>query len=78
VTVDWDIDPRDWAEPGVGEIDGNVIANARNGGIVEMHFGGGPRYETLDALPQMIDTLRHEGYTFVTVAQMLGLRLIYK
>jgi peptidoglycan-N-acetylglucosamine deacetylase len=78
VTIMWDIDPRDWSSPGTGEIEGNVIANAHNGGITEMHFGGGPRYETLDALPDIIDTLRARGYRFVTLTQMLGLKLVYK
>jgi peptidoglycan/xylan/chitin deacetylase (PgdA/CDA1 family) len=78
ITVMWNIDPRDWANPGVGEIEGNVIENAHNGGITEMHFGGGPRYETLAALPDIITTLRARGYKFVTLAQMLGLRLIYR
>jgi peptidoglycan/xylan/chitin deacetylase (PgdA/CDA1 family) len=78
LTINWNIDPRDWALPGVGAIEANVLANARNGGIVEMHFGGGPRYETLDSLPTIIDTLRSRGYQFVNLATMLGLRLIYK
>jgi peptidoglycan/xylan/chitin deacetylase (PgdA/CDA1 family) len=78
ITVMWNIDPRDWALPGVGAIEGNVLTNARNGGIVEMHFGGGPRYETVDSLPTIIDTLRARGYRFVNLAQMLGSRLIYK
>ncbi|HWE33038.1 MAG TPA: polysaccharide deacetylase family protein [Solirubrobacteraceae bacterium] len=78
ITVMWNIDPRDWALPGVGAIEGNVLTNARNGGIVEMHFGGGPRYETIDSLPTIINTLRARGYRFVNLAQMLGLRLIYK
>ena len=55
LTINWNIDPRDWALPGVGAIEANVLANARNGGIVEMHFGGGPRYETLDSLPTIIN-----------------------
>jgi peptidoglycan/xylan/chitin deacetylase (PgdA/CDA1 family) len=78
VTINWNIDPRDWALPGVGAIEANVLTNARNGGIVEMHFGGGPRYETLDSLPTIIDTLRSRGYQFVNLATMLGLQLIYK
>jgi peptidoglycan/xylan/chitin deacetylase (PgdA/CDA1 family) len=78
LTIMWDIDPRDWSLPGVGEIEGNVITNARNGGITEMHFGGGPRYQTLDALPDIITTLKARGYRFVTISQMLGLRMIYK
>ncbi|MGH2871977.1 MAG: polysaccharide deacetylase family protein, partial [Solirubrobacteraceae bacterium] len=77
-TIYWDIDPRDWSLPGVGAIEQTVLDNAVNGGIVEMHFGGGPRYETLDALPTIIDTLRRRGYTFVNLAQMLGLRMIYR
>jgi peptidoglycan/xylan/chitin deacetylase (PgdA/CDA1 family) len=45
---------------------------------VLQHDGGGPRSETLAALPREIDTLRGEGYTFVTVTQLLGQKLIYK
>ncbi len=78
LTIMWNVDPRDWSLPGVGAIYGNVVSNARNGAIVIQHFGGGPRYETVAALPREIDTLRARGYKFVTVAQMLGLRLIYK
>jgi peptidoglycan-N-acetylglucosamine deacetylase len=55
-----------------------VLTNARNGGIVEMHFGGGPRQETLSALPTIITTLRERGYKFVNLAEMLGLKMIYK
>jgi peptidoglycan/xylan/chitin deacetylase (PgdA/CDA1 family) len=77
-TIYWDIDPRDWSLPGTVAIETTVIDNAHNGGIVEMHFGGGPRYETLAALPDIIQTLRRRGYRFVNLATMLGLRLIYR
>jgi peptidoglycan/xylan/chitin deacetylase (PgdA/CDA1 family) len=77
-TIQWDIDPRDWALPGVGEIEQNVLSNARPGAIVIMHDGGGDRSQTLAALPDIIDTLRTRGYTFVTVTQLLGQRVIYR
>jgi peptidoglycan/xylan/chitin deacetylase (PgdA/CDA1 family) len=77
-TIQWDIDPRDWARPGVGEIEGNVLANAHPGAIVIMHDGGGDRSQTLAALPDIIDTLRARGYTFVTVTQLLGQHVIYR
>jgi peptidoglycan/xylan/chitin deacetylase (PgdA/CDA1 family) len=77
-TIQWDIDPRDWSLPGTQAIYSNVVNNAQPGAITEMHDGGGPRYETVDALPRIIDTLRARGYHFVTVAQLLGYRLIYK
>lgn len=78
LTVMWDVDPRDWALPGTQAIYSGVVSAAHNGAIVLQHFGGGPRYETLAALSKEIQTLRARGYRFVTVAQLLGLKLIYR
>jgi peptidoglycan/xylan/chitin deacetylase (PgdA/CDA1 family) len=77
-TIQWDVDPRDWSRPGTDAIYGTVVRNVRPGAIVIQHDGGGDRSETLAALPREIDTLRHEGYQFVTVTQLLGYQLIYK
>jgi peptidoglycan-N-acetylglucosamine deacetylase len=77
-TIQWDVDPRDWALPGTSAIIDNVVDNAHNGAIVEEHFGGGPRYETLDALPREIADLRAKGYQLVTLTQMLGYKLVYR
>jgi peptidoglycan-N-acetylglucosamine deacetylase len=78
ITVVWDVDTQDWALPGTATIYQRAVSGARNGSIILQHFGGGPRYETLAAVPQEIATLRQRGYRFVTVAELLGLRLIYK
>jgi peptidoglycan-N-acetylglucosamine deacetylase len=77
-TIQWSVDPRDWSTPGTGSIYDTVVHNAHSGSIVLQHDGGGPREETLAALPHEIDTLRREGYTFVTVTRLLGQKLIYK
>ncbi len=77
-TVNWDVDPRDWANRGSGAIYANITANARPGSIILMHDGGGPRGETLAALPDVIDALRDRGYRFATVSELLGYRLIYR
>lgn len=77
-TIQWDVDPRDWARPGTGAIYSNVVDHAQNGSIILQHDGGGDRSETLAALPREIDTLRARGYKFVTIPQLLGLKLIYK
>jgi peptidoglycan/xylan/chitin deacetylase (PgdA/CDA1 family) len=78
VTVDWDVDPRDWADPGVSAIVSNVIEHARNGSIVVMHDGpSGARGETIAALPAILSHFRHRGYRFVTVAELLGHKFIY-
>jgi Predicted xylanase/chitin deacetylase len=77
VTVTWNVDPRDWATPGVSAIASNVIQNAHNGSIVVMHDGGGNRSETIAALPAILSHFRHRGYKFVTVAELLGHKFIY-
>ncbi|HET9126438.1 MAG TPA: polysaccharide deacetylase family protein [Solirubrobacteraceae bacterium] len=78
LTIQWNIDPRDWSLPGTGAIVATVLREAQNGGITVMHFGGGPREETLAALPKIVAGLRARGYRFVNLAQMLGLREIWR
>jgi peptidoglycan/xylan/chitin deacetylase (PgdA/CDA1 family) len=77
-TITWDVDPRDWSLPGTGAIYSNIVSHARNGSIILMHDGGGPRDETLAALPAVIDTLRARGFGFATVSELLGYRPIYR
>jgi peptidoglycan/xylan/chitin deacetylase (PgdA/CDA1 family) len=77
-TINWDVDPRDWSLPGSGAIYSEIVSHARNGSIVLMHDGGGPRGETLAALPRIIDTLRARGFGFATVSELLGYRILYR
>jgi peptidoglycan/xylan/chitin deacetylase (PgdA/CDA1 family) len=78
ITINWDVDTVDWSTPGTATIYQRAVSGAHNGAIILQHFGGGPRQETLDALPEEITTLRNRGYRFVTIPELLGLRLIYK
>lgn len=77
-TITWDVDPQDWSLPGTGAIYSNIVSHARNGSIILMHDGGGPRSETLAALPQVIDALRARGFGFATVSGLLGDRIVYR
>jgi peptidoglycan/xylan/chitin deacetylase (PgdA/CDA1 family) len=77
-TITWDVDPMDWSTPGTGAIYNTIVDTTRPGSIILMHDGGGNRSETLAALPRVIDTLRARGYSFETVSQLLGYRLIYE
>jgi peptidoglycan/xylan/chitin deacetylase (PgdA/CDA1 family) len=77
-TVNWDVDPQDWSTPGTGAIYSDVVSHVQPGSIVLMHDGGGPRGETLAALPRIIDTLRGRGYRFATVTEILGGRMLYR
>jgi peptidoglycan/xylan/chitin deacetylase (PgdA/CDA1 family) len=77
LTIQWDVDPRDWSRPGTGSIYSTVVGQARRESIILMHDGGGPRNETVAALPEIIRTLRSRGYGFETVPDLLGLKPVY-
>ena len=66
-TVLWSVDPRDWSRPGTGAIAARVLSAVRPGAIVLLHDGGGPRRQTLDAVPTIVTSLRERGYHFLTV-----------
>jgi peptidoglycan/xylan/chitin deacetylase (PgdA/CDA1 family) len=74
LTIGWNVDPRDWSRPGADAIYSRVVGAVQRESIVIMHDGGGPRNQTVAALPRIIATLRARGYRLVTVPELLGLR----
>jgi peptidoglycan/xylan/chitin deacetylase (PgdA/CDA1 family) len=60
VSLDWDVDPQDWAKPGAAAISRRVLANARAGSVILMHDGGGDRSGTLGACPKIISTMKRK------------------
>lgn len=77
-SVLWDVDTLDWRLPGAGSISKAITRGARPGSIVLMHDGGGPRGQTVAALPDAIRFLRKRGYQLVTVTELLGNRFLYR
>jgi cellulose synthase/poly-beta-1,6-N-acetylglucosamine synthase-like glycosyltransferase/peptidoglycan/xylan/chitin deacetylase (PgdA/CDA1 family)/spore germination protein YaaH len=73
ITVAETIDPRDW-EVGTtaNKILAEVLEQKDEGHLILLHDGGGDRSATLEALPQIIDTLRAQGYRFVSIEQLMG------
>ncbi|WP_028263559.1 polysaccharide deacetylase family protein [Atopobium fossor] len=67
----WNQDSLDWSRPGVDKIVANSVNGIQPGYIILMHDGGGPREQDLEALPQIIDKLHDQGYTFVTVTDLM-------
>lgn len=65
--VMWDVDPRDWSEPGTDAIAHHILANAQPGHILLMHDGGGDRSQTVAATEIILHTLSAQGYRFVTI-----------
>ncbi len=71
--VNWKITADDWNYDATADaVWTNVVPNAYDGGIVELHFDG-PATETSTAraLPWIIDALRNRGYEFVTISDMM-------
>lgn len=67
----WNIDPRDWEVREVEHIYSQVMAQAKDGGIILLH----DVYDaTVGATPKIIDSLRANGYEFVTVGELARLR----
>jgi peptidoglycan-N-acetylglucosamine deacetylase len=66
IPLDWSVDPRDWARPGVREIVSNILQSTRTGSIILEHDGGGNRSETVAALKIVIPRLLDKGYHFTT------------
>jgi cellulose synthase/poly-beta-1,6-N-acetylglucosamine synthase-like glycosyltransferase/peptidoglycan/xylan/chitin deacetylase (PgdA/CDA1 family)/spore germination protein YaaH len=73
LTVGMNIDPKDYLKPGVDAIVRQVEAQVSpSNHIILLHDGGGEREQTVAALPLIIKALKAQGYTFVTVSQLLG------
>ncbi len=76
-TVLWDVDTEDWTDfSSVDSVVAGTMANAQPGSIILMHDGGDAvREKTIESLPLIIDGLRSQGYSFVTVSELLGNRV---
>jgi peptidoglycan/xylan/chitin deacetylase (PgdA/CDA1 family) len=73
-TVMWDIDTIDWRPvadggPTAEGIRSKVLSRAEGGSIVLMHLGG---WNTLEALPGLVQGLRERGLVPVTLHRLLG------
>ncbi|UHA76140.1 polysaccharide deacetylase family protein [Paenibacillus sp. 481] len=70
----WHQDTKDWRSPGVQAIVNKVVNNARDGDIVLLHDLVEGRTDTVEALKEILPTLKKRGYRFVTVSELLSHR----
>ena len=71
-SVIWNIDSLDWEQPGADAIVENCTTGVGSGDIILMHDGGGDRSQDIEALPQIIDKLREQGFEFVTLSELMA------
>ena len=67
-TIQWDVDSRDWKNPDPSEMVTKVTENVRCGSIILFHSGAKP---TAKALLQILDILSQQGYSFITVSELI-------
>jgi peptidoglycan/xylan/chitin deacetylase (PgdA/CDA1 family) len=65
----WTDDPGDYASPGQRVILSRTLNTVSNGGILLLHDG---IQQTVDVLPQLIESLQKRGYQFVTIDAMVA------
>jgi peptidoglycan/xylan/chitin deacetylase (PgdA/CDA1 family) len=74
--IQWDVVTADPVPDNSAEmINTRVRAQVRNGSIIIMHANG-RGWHSAEALPEIIDFLREEGYCLVTISQLLGLEAL--
>lgn len=67
----WSVDPRDWADRNATTVCNRVVSGARDGAIILVHD---IHATTVDAVPCIIDSLRSQGYEFLTVSELAATR----
>ncbi|QXJ20358.1 polysaccharide deacetylase family protein [Actinomadura graeca] len=73
VQVLWSIDPGDWRMRDPERIASRVVERARPGAVVVLHESRKP---TIGAVPRILDRLARQGYSFVTVSELMAGREI--
>lgn len=71
--IKWSVDTNDWRDQDVDKVLINTMPDIRDGAIILMHDYL-QKSVTKEALPEMIQSLRWQGYTFVTVDELLGVK----
>jgi len=74
-TVRWNVNPKDWLGSDAETIAGHVIDHVAPGAVVLLHDGSAngadDRSATVGALGRVLPRLRADGYSLVTVSELL-------
>ncbi len=67
-TIQWDVDTLDWKNISADEIVTRVMSKVGSGSIIQFHTG---TEHTAEALPEIFEMLTEQGYSFVTVGELI-------
>ncbi len=71
-TILWSVDPLDWKRPGPSVVASRILSATTPGGIVLAHD---LHSQTVDAMPATLDGLLRKGFKFVTVSQLIAMKV---
>ncbi|HEX8702568.1 MAG TPA: polysaccharide deacetylase family protein [Myxococcaceae bacterium] len=71
--ITFDVVPDDHATQDAALITSRVLEATRPGSIILLHDGGAAKPGTLEAAGRIIESLKAQGYRFVTVSELLAL-----
>ncbi|MCP3775510.1 polysaccharide deacetylase family protein [Paenibacillus sp. MZ04-78.2] len=74
--VNWNVDSLDWKGLNAEQVKTNVLAHVHPGSIILQHAAGGAGEDltgSVQALPEIIKKLRHDGVKLVTIPELLNL-----
>ncbi len=71
-TILWSVDPLDWKRPGPSVVASRILSATTAGGIVLAHD---LHSQTVDAMPATLDGLLKRGFKFVTVSQLIAMKV---
>jgi len=71
----WSVDTDDWKDNDKNFILNRLHRSVHTGSVVLLHSAGGlTRRGTVEAIASYIPQMQHEGYTFVTLSELFGVR----
>lgn len=65
--------PKDWEGPAAEVIHDRIMTRVRPGFIITLHDGGKRRQTTVQATEMLINSLKAQGYQFVTISELLSM-----
>ncbi len=68
--VMWSVDPMDWRDRNSATVGRRILAETRAGSIILSHD---IHATTVDAMPNVIDSLLAKGFKFATVSELIGM-----
>lgn len=75
--IAWNVDSLDWKSLTAEQVKTNILENVNEGSIILQHSSGSEKENltgSVEALEEVIKTLKKEKYKFVTVSELLDIK----